>query len=467
MLTKIQKQHDHARSDFERARKAVETNRMFTKEQADRIDLVSTHWFYGTTAFQPQLWLRGGCTGKIERAVAKLERSKSERPKLEGIMHEHKEVLTVAQESLSIQKDSHQQVSNAAAETRRMRDELVQRNPSPQLMEIERQQVRLQGEILFQKRQVANLNSIRSSLQEVNSVFQRAEADLTEAERHRQQAEQLTRESKFPSNSNVSTAANPTTDSSTNNSENYPCCPNGCGYAVTWHQSHCCGACKQGRKHGPRCERIKASSHQPSAQQQQRRDEMQRERQEKERRISQLKVKVQNSIKAGEHKVQNGFDALTNAGISLSGFGLTGGMPLTIPASAASPCACGPNPGIGPSHGCSLIKRIYQLRQTLCQHEVLLKHQKSVLSRLQVDYEQRLQTIQRQLQRVEEMMEHERSRIFETVRSLSSSSSSYPLVPPSSAPLEEEVAAFGAPEGSHSSVPIGLPPAYNPAYQST
>ena len=28
-------------------------------------------------------------------------------------------------------------------------------------------------------------------------------------------------------------------------------CPNGCGYAVTWHKSHCCNKCaKKGRRNG-------------------------------------------------------------------------------------------------------------------------------------------------------------------------------------------------------------------------
>merc|ERR1712014_91373 len=27
-----------------------------------------------------------------------------------------------------------------------------------------------------------------------------------------------------------------------------------CKYQVTWHATHCCGACARGKKHGPRCE---------------------------------------------------------------------------------------------------------------------------------------------------------------------------------------------------------------------
>merc|ERR1712061_544850 len=32
-------------------------------------------------------------------------------------------------------------------------------------------------------------------------------------------------------------------------------CEAGCGFAATWHATHCCGACAKGKvRHGPRCE---------------------------------------------------------------------------------------------------------------------------------------------------------------------------------------------------------------------
>jgi hypothetical protein len=41
-----------------------------------------------------------------------------------------------------------------------------------------------------------------------------------------------------------------------------PSCPGGCGYAVTWHKTHCCGRCASGGggEHGQRCERRPAGS---------------------------------------------------------------------------------------------------------------------------------------------------------------------------------------------------------------
>jgi hypothetical protein len=32
-------------------------------------------------------------------------------------------------------------------------------------------------------------------------------------------------------------------------------CPNGCGFNVTWHATHCCGKCLNSRGHGPYCEK--------------------------------------------------------------------------------------------------------------------------------------------------------------------------------------------------------------------
>ena len=37
--------------------------------------------------------------------------------------------------------------------------------------------------------------------------------------------------------------------------EQWPC-PNGCGYAVTWHPTHCCMRCSIDDGHGVRCERA-------------------------------------------------------------------------------------------------------------------------------------------------------------------------------------------------------------------
>ena len=67
-----------ARAELAAATRAREASDAFIKEQVDRIELVESHWFYGTTALQPQLWFRGGTQGKIGRAQAKLDKAKAE-----------------------------------------------------------------------------------------------------------------------------------------------------------------------------------------------------------------------------------------------------------------------------------------------------------------------------------------------------------------------------------------------------
>jgi len=42
------------------------------QKRVARIRLCETHWLYGSCALQPQLWLRGGVQGKIQRQKAKL-----------------------------------------------------------------------------------------------------------------------------------------------------------------------------------------------------------------------------------------------------------------------------------------------------------------------------------------------------------------------------------------------------------
>jgi hypothetical protein len=37
-------------------------------------------------------------------------------------------------------------------------------------------------------------------------------------------------------------------------------CPAGCGFEVTFHETHCCGQCRDGIGHGPRCDRKPCSS---------------------------------------------------------------------------------------------------------------------------------------------------------------------------------------------------------------
>merc|ERR1711937_816585 len=47
--------------------------------------------------------------------------------------------------------------------------------------------------------------------------------------------------------------------STSNHASAQPSCPGGCGFAVTWHKTHCCAACALSGQHGPRCVKKKVS----------------------------------------------------------------------------------------------------------------------------------------------------------------------------------------------------------------
>ncbi|KAL7573259.1 hypothetical protein ACA910_003404 [Epithemia clementina (nom. ined.)] len=70
------------KTKLQSAQDEIRSNRSIFDEQTKRIQLFSTHWFYRSTAFQPKLWLNGGCAGKIARAKAKLEKCENEYPDL-------------------------------------------------------------------------------------------------------------------------------------------------------------------------------------------------------------------------------------------------------------------------------------------------------------------------------------------------------------------------------------------------
>ena len=103
MLRDASKERDETQVQLKELLHKLDTNRTFAMEQIQRIELVSTHWFYGTTMLQPQLWFRGGCQGKIARARTKLSKCDAEYPPLlQGI--EQLETNTIPRLNRSVQQ---------------------------------------------------------------------------------------------------------------------------------------------------------------------------------------------------------------------------------------------------------------------------------------------------------------------------------------------------------------------------
>ena len=108
-------------------------------EERNRIDLVKSHWFYGTTALQPQLWFRGGTKGKIQRATAKLENARRNRTRFaENIVSIRAAIkpLTAEMEHFSNSKQQKDFLTDVAHQ---MRELAIAMNPSSRLVTFEKQ----------------------------------------------------------------------------------------------------------------------------------------------------------------------------------------------------------------------------------------------------------------------------------------------------------------------------------------
>lgn len=267
------------------------------KEQQDRIDIVTNHWFYGTTFLQPQLWLRGGCRGKIHRARIKLRKAQDQDlPTIMQIIHQ---VQTVELPKLEMEVDlclGKFEISvNAASEREVLRHRLFQMFPSTQLCHLQDQEDFCRSQRTKFQQQASHLEDVITKLLEARKIYHHSRGLLDDALQHNIKLEQLkhTREmvprpieslnSLQHRSRNETMVADGTKiitiekrdgeqdifhldQSGRVLSTNYPC-PNGCGFLVTWHETHCCDCCKQQiGKHGRRCER-KAVTSQQGAQQ--------------------------------------------------------------------------------------------------------------------------------------------------------------------------------------------------------
>ena len=137
---------------LEQQKAAIAYNIKYTKEQEDRIEACSTHWFYGNTALQPQLWFRGGTEGKIERAKAKLAKCNEERPGLEAAAVQLETVVVPTHEA-EVERLSAAAASKAAADTERdqMRERACLSYPSPNLLNLQQQAAALQQIVGFEQ----------------------------------------------------------------------------------------------------------------------------------------------------------------------------------------------------------------------------------------------------------------------------------------------------------------------------
>ena len=160
--------------------------KLFCKEQRDRIACVSYNWFYGTIIFQPQLWLRGGCKGKIERAKRKLDNTRENLPRIQTfIRHLEIDELPEIERQVELRLEDLEFLTTAETKRKNLEELAISQFPSPALLALQCSMESIHEEINSTKQAEDNLDSIIIQLE--SSVYLHygiAKTHLKEAAAH-------------------------------------------------------------------------------------------------------------------------------------------------------------------------------------------------------------------------------------------------------------------------------------------
>ncbi|KAL7573890.1 hypothetical protein ACA910_012456 [Epithemia clementina (nom. ined.)] len=230
----------------------IRSNRSNFDEQTKRIQLVSTHWFYGSTAFQPQLWFRGGCAGKIARAKAKLEKCETEYPDLLAKETQLQERLPEATRVVHEANGVYNACQNADTTRQQMFDQVIERHPSSKLLALQEQSQTLSSRLDRVCGYCQQVRKAKTLCTRARSELNRAERCINQGQRSQEEFHSYQREwQSLPVHRGGGGDNSITTIIK---------CPGDCGYAKSsWHATHCCNACQYKKKHhdhGTQCERI-------------------------------------------------------------------------------------------------------------------------------------------------------------------------------------------------------------------
>jgi hypothetical protein len=299
---------NEVQTQLARLQKDLKSNRDNAKEQRDRIEMVQNHWFYGTTTLQPQLWLRGGCQGKIDRARAKLTKAEQEYlPLHQQVEHVQTVQLAHLEEQVAQCQDHVTASSTAVALRTSMKERALSEYPSRQWLEWKEQVTRVTQDRAVLQGQVAQLTKVSKLYHEAQSqCYQQAKTTFQTAMEHANRYRQLQQEVVLPlydgtpplmyptngahpywKNKKQGTTSTTSTMSTGKSSKNGPGsattivtlqntyqsrhnrivtkvvltydsnngrlvstnipCPSNCGFLISpWHGTYCCGACQRG-----------------------------------------------------------------------------------------------------------------------------------------------------------------------------------------------------------------------------
>jgi hypothetical protein len=285
-LTQAKTTRDETQVKLRNVKNQLGKTRSIIKEQKDRIRLVANHWFYGSTLLQPQLWLKGGCQGKIRRATAKLEKATDQdMPELLAEITSLQEVvLPRAQASVDEQLVRFDLSANAASGRQVMRERVFAEYPSQKLLQFQQEEESLERRTTNIVREIQNLDDVMPKLTEGQRCYQKSTNLLEESLRRNEKFQEIqAKPVTTPSPAEVLRSRNHRSRSETrvpngtriitidqHNGEkdiihmdrpgnilttNFPC-PNQCGFLITRYGTHCCNACRnRSGSHGPRCQR--------------------------------------------------------------------------------------------------------------------------------------------------------------------------------------------------------------------
>lgn len=184
----VKAKHDKILNESITLENELKSNEKFSTEQVNRIQLVSTHWFYGTTALQPQLWLRRGCEGKIDRARKKLTKSRAEHNQiLAAIENIDKNVLPPLRVQLEAQREKLNTAVEAETQCNTMKEAAIVQYPSARLLSL-----RDQGEAIRERliRSESDNEGMRTALRYLSDSYTKYQGTLRSlymAERHQEE----------------------------------------------------------------------------------------------------------------------------------------------------------------------------------------------------------------------------------------------------------------------------------------
>lgn len=209
------KQHEECSANLAQVQKETTETISCIEEQTQRIKLVSKHWFYGTTAPQPQLWLRGGCEGKIQRAQAKLELAEQKRPRLEAMVASCLEKEQSTRQMMEEAKKTLAATEQAQRRAQELREGLIQQNPTPVWTKLQQQSEEIEQGIQKLDEHNGNLSNVRKWIQSVKKI-----ATLVDRNTHQADAK-LSKASKMEEEKDP-----------TPNQQDHHCCSDGRNHAV-------------------------------------------------------------------------------------------------------------------------------------------------------------------------------------------------------------------------------------------